>query len=216
LFFPMAQGQILMPIMPVQILWINLVATVALALPLGFEAMEPNLMFRPPRDPGEPVLSRFVIGRTLVVTVLITVGGVGLFLYEYFTELAAHTNAELALREAQTMAVNTVILMQVFYLFNCRSLKDSILKIGLFSNPTVYIGIAVLLILQMGFIYLPFMNLLFGSAPLNLDAWLKSIFCAAMVLPVISLEKWLRSPLDFSPGSRLNRFGRGSDEDDII
>jgi magnesium-transporting ATPase (P-type) len=208
LLFPMAQGQILMPIMPVQILWVNLVATVALALPLGFEAMEPTVMSRPPRDPKEPVLGSFVIVRTLLVTVLITVAGVGLFLWEYYSELMLHTEPALALRKAQTMSVTTVILMQIFYLFNCRSLRDSILKIGLFSNPTIYIGIAALILLQLGYIYLRFMNVLFSSAPLNLEAWVKSTLCAAIVLPAISVEKWLRSPLDFSPGSRLNPFGR--------
>lgn len=208
LLFPMAEGQILMPIMPVQILWVNLVATVALALPLGFEAMEPTVMSRPPRDPKEPVLGSFVIVRTLVVTILITIAGVGLFLWEYFSELMLHTEPDMALKKAQTMAVTTVILMQIFYLFNCRSLRDSILKIGLFSNPTVYIGIVSLILLQLGYIYLPFMNKLFSSAPLNFEAWGKSTLCAAIVLPAISFEKWLRSPLDFSPGSRLNPYGR--------
>ena len=189
LFFPMDHGTILMPITPVQILWVNLVATVALALPLAFEAMEPNIMSRPPRNPKAPLLNRFVIVRTVIVTILITIGGVGLFHYEFFRELAAGTDYRLALSEAQTMAVTSVILMQIFYLFNCRSLRSSILQIGLFTNNTIYIGIAVLIALQLGFIYLPFMNLLFGSAPLNADGWLKTTLCAITVLPIISLEK---------------------------
>lgn len=188
MFFPIVRGEILMPIMPVQILWVNLVATVALALPLGFEAMEPNIMKRPPRAPGEPLLSRFVVFRTLVVTALITIGGVGLFLYEYYNQGGGAT----AIKEAQTMAVTTVVLMQIFYLLNCRSLRDSVLEIGIFSNPSVYYGIILLIILQAGFIYLPFMNVLFGSAPLDLDAWAKATGASLIVLPVISVEKWWR------------------------
>jgi calcium-translocating P-type ATPase len=191
IFFPTINGVPILPMEPVQILWINLVATVALALPLVMEAMEPNVMRRPPRKPDAPVFSAFVILRTVIVGVLMAAGGIGLFLYEYHVEkpLVGH---ELALAEAQTMAVTTVILFQIFYLLNCRSLRDSIVKIGLFSNPSIFAGILALLAMQLAFIYVPFMNALFGSAGLNADAWMKSVLVAAIVLPVISAEKWLR------------------------
>jgi len=192
-FFPKIDGVPMLPMEPVQTLWINLVATVALALPLAFEAMEPNVMRRPPRKPGAPVLGRFVLTRTLVAGVLMATGGVGLFLYEYHHETGQGVSHAVALAEAQTMAVTTVILFQIFYLLNCRSLKDSLLKIGLFSNPSVYLGIAALLLLQLVFVYAPFMNGLFGSHPLNLDAWTKSVVVAAVILPVIGIEKWHRN-----------------------
>jgi magnesium-transporting ATPase (P-type) len=190
MFFPIVNGQPLLPIEPVQILWINLVATVTLSLPLAFEAKEPNLMSRPPRSPQEPILSRFVLFRTALVAMLMAIGGVGLFLYEYYEQLRAGAPMDLALREAQTMAVTTVVLFQVFYLINCRSLRGSVLKIGLFSNPLVYVGIGALLLLQFGYVYLPFMNTLFGSAPLGPHDLLKSALVAMTVLPVIGIEKW--------------------------
>ena len=90
------------------------------------------------------------------------------------------------------MAVTTVILFQMFYLLNCRSLRDSAFKLGLWSNPWVYVGIGALFVLQLGFIYLPFMNAVFGSAPLGWEAWLYSLLTAAVVLPVINIEKGLR------------------------
>ena len=192
-FFPVVNNAVLMPMLPVQILWINLVATVTLALPLAFEAMEPNIMRRPPRDPSTPLLSFFIIQRTLVVTVLVTIGGIGLFWYEYIQGVLNDTGRELALREAQTLAVTTVVLMQIFYLFNCRSLRDSVLKIGLFSNWTVYLGVAILLLLQLGFVYLPQMNQLLHSAPLGPNAWIKATLTAAIVLPVVALEKQVRN-----------------------
>ena len=190
MFFPIVNGQPLLPIEPVQILWINLVATVTLSLPLAFEAKEPNLMSRPPRRPGEPILSGFVLFRTALVALLMAVGGVGLFLVEYYQQLRGGAPMDLALREAQTMAVTTVVLFQVFYLINCRSLRGSVLKIGLFSNPLVYVGIVGLVLLQIGYVYLPFMNKLFGSAPLGPQDWLKSVLVAMTVMPVIGLEKW--------------------------
>jgi magnesium-transporting ATPase (P-type) len=193
MFFPYgATGELLLPILPTQLLWINLVATVALALPLAFESKEPDVMRRPPRKPDEPVLTGFVIMRTIVVALLMTAGAVGLFHWEYTTELGRGMAPDIALREAQTMAVTAVIMFQIFYMMNCRSLRDSVLRIGLVSNRTVFIGIVALLLLQLGFMYLPFMNAIFGTAGLDLDAWIKSVLVGAIVLPVIGLEKWLR------------------------
>jgi magnesium-transporting ATPase (P-type) len=80
LAFPVVAGQPILPVEPVQILWINLVATVTLALPLAFEAHEPGLMSRPPRDPGEPLLSRFVVTRTIAVGALMAAVAIALFL----------------------------------------------------------------------------------------------------------------------------------------
>jgi magnesium-transporting ATPase (P-type) len=83
--FPVgAAGEALLPIQPVQILWINLVAAVALALPLAFEAKEPDIMSRPPRDLGHPILDRFVVSRTVLVGLLMTAGAIGLFSWRYF------------------------------------------------------------------------------------------------------------------------------------
>ncbi|XXY47878.1 HAD-IC family P-type ATPase [Sorangium sp. So ce269] len=190
--FPIIGGAPLMPITAVQILWVNLVATVALSLPLAFEAMEKDVMSRPPRDPSEPILSRFVLVRTAIVAVLMTAGAIGLFLYEYFTEVRGGVVSEVAYREAQTAAVTTVVLFQIFYVLNCRSLRDSIVKIGIFSNHWIYVGIGALLALQLCFVYAPFMHTLFGSAPLSLGAWINSTLVALTILPVMSVERWWR------------------------
>jgi Ca2+-transporting ATPase len=178
---------------PTQLLWINLVATVALALPLAFEAPEPDLMSRPPRDPAAPVLSRFVLTRTALVGILMAAGAIGLFLWEYETAVAAGVEQAVALGEAQTMAVTTVVMFQAFYLLNCRSLRDSIFRIGLFSNPAVLIGIGVLVLLQAAFIWLPALNGIFGTHPLSPGDVLLAAAVGALILPVISAEKWLRS-----------------------
>lgn len=191
-FFPVVGGAILMPMLPVQVLWINLVATVALALPLAFEAMEPGLMRRRPRDPRESVLNRFVMFRTLVVAILMTIGGIALFLLEHNTMLAAGATPELALAVAQTTAVTTVILFQIFYLIQCRTLHDSVFRIGLWTNPYVFAGIVLLLVLQAGFVYIPSMNSLFSSAPLGWEQWLRATLVAVAVLPVITIEKTIR------------------------
>ena len=207
MFFPVVGGSPLMPITAVQILWINLVATVALSLPLAFEAMEKDVMSRPPRRPGEPILSPFILFRTALVAALMAAGAIGLFLHEYFAEVRAGLPVELAYREAQTMAVTTVVLFQIFYVMNCRSLRESVLTVGLFSNPWVYAGAAALLLLQVGFVHLPFMNALFGSAPLPADAWLKSTLVAMTIVPVIGAEKWWRQRRA-APGGEAPPTGR--------
>jgi Ca2+-transporting ATPase len=191
LFFPVVNGQALMPIEPVQILWINLVATVTLALPLAFEAMEPDIMKRMPRDSKEPLLGSLVIRRTIIVAVLMAIGAIGLFNWAYTSALAAGVETAVALATAQTMAVTTVILMQVFYLLNCRSLHESMFRIGIFSNPTVYVGIAAILVLQVSYMYVPWFAALFTAAPLSLAQWGWSALIAASVLPVMAIDKWL-------------------------
>jgi Ca2+-transporting ATPase len=191
-------GELLMPMLPTQLLWINLVASVALGLPLAFEAMEPNVMKRPPRDPNEPVLSKFVIFRTVMVALLMTIGAVGLFTYEYQASLQAGFESAKAISKAQTMAVTTVIMFQIFYMLNCRSLKDSIAKIGFFSNPTVFMGIGALILLQLAFIFLGPLQQVFSTAALDLRDIGLSVLVGTLILPVISVEKWIRGRMEKS------------------
>ena len=193
LFFPFDPQTrlLLLPIEPVQILWINLVAAVALALPLAFEAKEADVMRRPPRDPKAPVLSGFVIWRTVVAALLMTAGAIGVFLWELGQYVEAGTAHGVALAEAQTMAVTTVIAFQIFYLLNSRSLRDSVLRIGLGSNPAVYLGIATVLLAQGAFVYVPAFQAVFGSSPLEWDDLLVAAVVGYLIVPVVAAEKWL-------------------------
>ena len=181
LAFPLEGGVPKLPVEPTQILWVNLIATVTLALPLAVEAIEPGLMARPPRPPGTPVIGRFLIVRTVLVSLLMTVSALALF----------------ELRDDQTIVVTTIVLFQVVYLLECRSLEHSILHVGLWSNPWALAGIAGVLALQATFIYAPPMQDAFGSAPLSPGDWLLALAAAATVLPVVWLEKWWRRNRNF-------------------
>jgi magnesium-transporting ATPase (P-type) len=196
LAFPIAGGQPVLPIEPVQILWINLVATVSLALPLALEAMEPGLMRRPPRDPGEPLLSRFVLARTVYVGALMCTVSVVLFLVTVAAAGESLTGSsppvEHVLAEAQTLAVTALALFQVFYLLACRTLTEPVRLVGWWSNPWLFVGIGVLLVLQAGFVYVPFMQDLFHTAPLSAAQWGLAALAGAIVLPVVGLEKRMR------------------------
>jgi Ca2+-transporting ATPase len=192
--------ELLLPMLPTQLLWVNLVASVALALPLAFEAKERNVMLRPPRDPDEAVLSPFVIARTFVAAIVMCAGAVGLFYWEYTQQLPRVTHGgqnglteAIVLAKAQTMAVTTVIMFQIFYVLNCRSLRSSLLSIGVFANKAVFVGIGVLLALHAVFIYAPFMNVVFGSAPLQPIDLLWATLAGTIILPIITIEKWDRN-----------------------
>jgi Ca2+-transporting ATPase len=199
-FFPTVRvdgvNELLMAMSPSQTLWINLVASVTLSIPLAFEVLEPNAMRRMPRPPDEPVFSGFIVARLMVVALLMSAGACGLFLWEYFRIIgpAPVTAARhaLALAEAQTLCVTSITFTQIFYLLNCRSLRDSLFTQGAFSNPSVFVGIGLLLLLQSCFIYLPPFQTLFASAALDARAWLYAMAAGAIVLPVISLDKWIR------------------------
>jgi Ca2+-transporting ATPase len=91
------------------------------------------------------------------------------------------------------MAVTTVVMFQIFYVLNCRSLNDSVLRLGVFSNTAMLAGIAALLVLQLAFIYAPFMQSVFGTAALSARDLVLSALAGAIILPVISVEKRLRA-----------------------
>lgn len=184
---------LLLPMQPAQLLWINLVAAVTLALPLAFEAKESNIMNRPPRQPNAPLFSPFVVFRVVMVSILMTVGTVALFSVEYYGAIKAGVGEAIALKEAQTMAVTFVIMFQIFYMVHCRSLKDNLLTIGLFSNPTVFVGIGAILVLHLFFVYWPLLQQIFGTTALSAAEFGLAAAAAFAIFPLVSLEKWIRN-----------------------
>jgi Ca2+-transporting ATPase len=122
-----------------------------------------------------------------------TAGCVGLFAWEYFYSFSTGFGSADSLQRAQTMAVTTVIAFQVFYLFNCRSLRYSVLHIGVFSNKTVFAGIGAIALLQALFIYFPPLQAVFETSALSFKEVLISVLAGSVILPVISIEKRLMS-----------------------
>ena len=173
-----------LPILPVQILWINMTTAVLLGLMLAFEPREPGVMSRPPRDPETPILTGVLIWRLFIVGLLLLGGAFGLFEWELMT------GATIA--EARTVAVNVFVLVELFYLFNCRSLTQSLFRLGLFSNPFLLAGAAIMLILQVLYTYLPAMNMMFHSAPIGLGAWGRIVAVSVISSFVVVVEKWMR------------------------
>jgi len=182
-----------LPILPVQILWINMTTAVALGLMLAFEPKEHDIMRRPPRPPNAQIITGPLVLRIVAVGALMLVGSFGLF--------TAALDAGATAPEARTLAVNAFIAMEIGYLFNCRSLHGSVWAVGWFSNRWIWVGIGAMLLLQVTFTYLPAMNSIFGSAPLSISAWWPVIALGLVTNLVIGAVKWIenqREPARFS------------------
>jgi cation-transporting ATPase F len=142
-------------------------------------------MDRPPRDPRQPILTFPLFTRTGLVSLLMLAGAFALFLWELRREGAA-------LAEARTVVVNVIVIVEVFYLLNCRSLTRSVFKLSIFSNVWVIVGIGLTIATQLLFTYAPFMNKLFHSAPLPGESWVRIAAVGAIAFAAVELEKWIR------------------------
>ncbi len=176
-----------LPILPVQILWINMTTAVLLGLMLAFEPKEPGIMERPPRDPRTPILTGELVLRIVIVGLLLLAGSFGLFEWE----LARGES----LAEARTAAANVFVFGEMTYLFNCRSLRRSMFSLGLFTNRWLLGGVALMTVLQLAFTYVPAMNVAFGTAPIDGQTWALIAGVGAVVYAVVGTEKWLRRTL---------------------
>jgi cation-transporting ATPase F len=173
-----------LPVLPTQILWINMTTAVALGLMLAFEPKEPGLMSRPPRAPGRPLLTWTLTLRVLLVSALLVAGTWWIF------EVELAGGASLA--EARTAAVNLFVAVETFYLFSCRSLTRSVWRIGFFSNRWVVLGVLVQAAGQLAITYSPVMNELFHTAPIGPETWLRILGIAVLASLVVAVDKRFR------------------------
>ena len=176
-----------LPILPVQILWINMTTAGCLGMMLAFEPREPGIMDRPPRRPDQPILDRVILRRVTLVSLALLVCAFGLFKWELL--------AGASLEKARTMAVNVFVVVEGFYLFNARSFRLSPLAQGLWTNPWVVAGFVIMMALQALFTYASFMHALFSSAPLGWLDWAKILASGVAVSLLIELDK-KRNPVD--------------------
>jgi magnesium-transporting ATPase (P-type) len=174
----------LLPITAAQILWINMITAVTLALTLAFEPPEDKVMQRPPRNPREPLLSGFLVWRIIFVSLILVAGTFGLFLWE------REHGAPIEL--ARTVAVNTLVMFEIFYLFSARYLLAPALTLeGLSGNKYVLYAISLLIVIQLAFTYTSPMQALFATSAMSIDSWLRVITVASSVLFLVELEKML-------------------------
>lgn len=172
-----------LPILPVQSLWINMTTAGSLGLMLAFEHKEYGIMERPPRNPQSPILSRDLLSRVMLVGFLLLCAAFGLFEWE---ELSGASHAQ-----ARTVAVNVFAVISTLYLLNCRSLKDSAFRANPFRNAWIPLGIVIMILVQVAFTHVPFMNRFFHTAPIGRESWLRIIAAGVAAHLVVELQKWI-------------------------
>ncbi|MCL2650550.1 MAG: cation-transporting P-type ATPase, partial [Candidatus Azobacteroides sp.] len=190
----------IMPLTPVQILWVNLVTSVTISLALAFEKLEPGAMKRPPRSPQTPLLSGYFLWRIIFVSILI--GGwtlwINIDLERTFTEMGMALADKKALIE--TITIQTIVMAQMFHLFNSRSIRGNAFTQNWFNNKAVWVVCALLFVLQGSITYLPFMNEAFGTTPLSLYYWQYPFMLGIAVFLIVEVEKAVFRKIDKAKG----------------
>jgi len=175
-----------LPLTPVQVLWVNMVTAVTLSLALAYEPAERGIMQRRPRAGGGSIISLRELGFVLVVSLLI--GGATLAAFAIVRAGGADIDT------ARTVAVSVLALGQLAFLLNCRFLSRSSITLDVLrGNPVIWLSAGALLVLQLLYTYVPFLNTLFDSRPLSPQAWLLPIGFAIVVFFAVEGLKLLRA-----------------------
>jgi len=161
-----------------QILWINLVTEGIPAVGLAFESRELDIMKRKPRNPKEKLLSKDILYRIIGRGILMFIGCMILFLW-LFNDLT----------KARTMTFTTLVIFELFNIFNCRSLRNPLTKIGLFSNKILILLVGTAFLLQVVIVQIPIIASMFKVIPLNLFEWMISIAMGSLVLVAGEIRK---------------------------
>ncbi|GAB6181085.1 calcium-transporting P-type ATPase, PMR1-type [Desulfotomaculum defluvii] len=163
-----------LPLLPIQILWMNLVTDGLPAMALGVDPVEKDIMYRRPRDPQESVFSHGLGMRIMSTGVIFAIG----------TLLAFAVGLMLGQVDlARTMAFNTLVFFQLFFVFSCRSERHSIAEVGLFGNPHLVSAVLISASLQLAVNYIGFLQPIFHTVPLELKHWV--IILSIAILPQI-------------------------------
>ncbi|MGQ9920160.1 MAG: cation-translocating P-type ATPase [Desulfobacca sp.] len=175
-----------LPYLPAQLLWINLVTNGLQVLALAFEPGEKDVLERPPRSPQEGIMSRLLIERTILVSLIISAGVV----YEFAHAL----NQGLGIDKARTIAVTTMVFFQFFQAFNSRSEIHSLFTMNPLGNPYLFFGVIASIGAHLAAIYIPTMQWLFRMEPISLLEWVRIGVASMTVIVLVEIDKWLRRP----------------------
>lgn len=165
------------PLTTVQILWLNMVASITLSYALGFEAPHKNIMKRNPRNIEEKIMSKYVLFRIVYVAMLITL----------FGYLAMNLFTQESIR--QTVLINSIVFGQALYMINCREFVDFSLSKGILANKALMYSLMTMAGLQLIMMYMPVASMLLGTVKLTLSQFIVSIVPAIALFGVVELEK---------------------------
>lgn len=170
-----------LPFLASQILWINLVTNGLQDVALAYEPGEANMAKKPPRNPKENIINRFVLKRLLLVGVTVFCGTFGIFWYKI--------NSGAPLIEARTTAFTMVVFFQLFHVFNCRSFERSIFQISPFSNPFLMVSIVLSFGAQLAVLYYPPLQFVFKTTSLDGTTWIQIISISISIILIMEVDK---------------------------
>lgn len=174
-----------LPMTAAQILWVNLVTTVTLGTALAFEPPGKNIMHRPPRQKNEPFLTQSLAWHVVLVTILFLCGVLGLYTY------AITRGASLAL--ARTVAINTLVIMEIFHLFFIRNIHESSLRWEVLAGTkAIWLTVIMTIMAQLAVTYIPFLQAMFTTEAISGLDWLIMISAGIVFFIIIEIEKRVR------------------------
>jgi len=173
-----------LPLVAAQLLWLNLVTNGLQDVALAFEPGEPGVLRRAPRRRTEGVISRVLWERTLVTGLVMAAGTLVLFRWEL-----DHTGS---LARAQTVALTTMVLFQMFHVLNSRSNDLSVFRKSPLSNPLLFAAAATAFVIHAGALYVPVMQVVLRVEPLAIDTWVRMGAVASSIIVAIEIHKLAR------------------------
>ena len=176
-----------LPILPVQILWINMSTAIFLGLMLVFEPKEDGIMQRNPRNPKEPILGKSMVVQMLAVGFYMLVTSYTMFNYAL--------NSGYSVEYARTIAVNIFVFVELFYLFSCKELQTSVFRTNIFNNKFLLLGVGLMSLAQITFTHAGFMQVMFKSEALDIQTWSQILAISFAVLFVVEIKRYLESKL---------------------
>lgn len=183
-----------LPILPVQILWINISTAIFLGLMLVFEPKEANIMQRHPRDPKLAILSRRIIIQMIVVGFYMLISSYLMFNYAI--------DSGYSLEYARTISVNIFIFIELFYLFSCKELENSVFKTNVLNNKFLLLGVVLMVFAQLIYTHTSFMNIIFKSESLDMHTWLEILVISFGVLFVVEINRYFENILMFKTNKK--------------
>lgn len=175
------------PFVPAQLLWINIVTNGLQDVSLAFEPGEKDIEKRAPRDPKEPIMSKLLIERTVIIGILIAIG----VLYIFYTEMKNGASLE----KARTMAMTTMVFFQFFQAINSRSETLSIFQINPFSNRFLLFSLLAATIAQISVVYIDQLRWVFRTEAITFGEWIKIIMISLSVIVIVEIDKYIRKNL---------------------
>jgi Ca2+-transporting ATPase len=179
-----------LPLIALQILWVNLTTDGLPALALGVDPKAPDIMRRPPRPPEEGVFTRPVKVLCGVISLYLTAVLIPLFAYYYCYNPWGLSAPEQVLTEAQTMVFITLVLAELVNAYNCRSDYLSLFKVGFFSNKFLHLSVLLSFLMMVAVIEWDPLARLFHTTPLRWQDWLLAAVLSLMIVPVVEAAKW--------------------------